>query len=286
MKRNPLLLLILIVAFSKSSVGQSISLPELGVCTSLDQSELLKTVGYTFIQPTVSEVLQPMISDSIFTSQVAKKSFVSISAVNIFIPGSIKTTGPEVNESTILKYATTVFERAQHLHIPLVVFGSGSSRQIPEGFDRDSAFVQFVNISKKLAALAAQHDVVLAIENQNRTECNFLNTLKECITVVQAVNHPNFLITADIYHMMRENESPSVIVEGADYIYHCDIGEKENRTAPGIAGDDFTPFFQALQKIEYGGKIALECRFKDLETELPLALKTIKEQWDMALKTP
>ncbi|MBE8723057.1 sugar phosphate isomerase/epimerase family protein [Sphingobacterium pedocola] len=275
------ILLLFAFAFQKASYAQS-TLPELGVCVSVAQSALVKKAGYTFIQPTVSEVLQPTMPDSSFHGEKVKNSEVSVSVVNVFIPGTIKTTGPEVDEAAVMNYATTVFQRAQRLNIPLIVFGSGASRHIPEGFNRDTAFVQFVHISKKLAALAAQYHVVLALESQNKEECNFLNTLKECIAVADAVNHPNFKITVDIYHMMRENEPAAVILEGAKYIYHCDIGEKENRTAPGVIGDDFTAFFSAFQKIGYTGKIALECRFKDLEAELPLALRTIREQWKTA----
>lgn len=93
-------------------------------------------------------------------------------------------------------------------------------------------------------------------------------------------------MTVDIYHMMREEEPASVILDGAKYVYHCDIGEKQERTAAGVAGDDFVPFFQAFQKIGYTGKIALECRFENLEQELPLAMRVIKEQWQAALDQP
>ncbi|GAB3013147.1 hypothetical protein GCM10027051_15540 [Niabella terrae] len=64
----------------------------------------------------------------------------------------------------------------------------------------------------------------------------------------------------------------------------CDIGEKATRSAPGVAGDDFTPYFRAFQKINYKGRIALECRFTDLNRELPLARRRIREQWAAARK--
>ncbi|GGH26070.1 sugar phosphate isomerase/epimerase [Sphingobacterium alkalisoli] len=283
MKKLKLFLLLSICVFQQVSYAQSANFPELGVCARLDQSPLVKKSGYTFIQPTVAEVLQPMIADSSFTSVKIDNSDVAVSVVNVFIPGTIKTTGPDVDEALIMNYATTVFKRAQRSNIPLIVFGSGASRHIPDGFDRDVALKQFVKVCKMLSTLAAQYDVVLALESQNKTECNFLNTLRECIGVAEAVNHPNFKITVDIYHMMRENEPASIILDGAKYIYHCDIGEKENRTAPGIMGDDFTPFFRAFQQIGYTGKIALECRFVDLEKELPLAMHTIRKQWQTAL---
>lgn len=277
-------LFIFIFSFvSYSLVAQTTKVPELGVCAPLTQAGLVAANGYTFIQPTVAETLQPFVADSVFDASRVKNSPVKVSVINVFIPGSIKTTGPDVDETKILDYARTVFRRADALDIRTIVFGSGASRRIPEGFDHDVAFQQFVDISKKLAVLAAEYNIVLALESQNKLECNFLNTLKECIAVADAVDHPNFKITVDIYHMFREDEPASVILEGARHIHHCDIGEKETRSAPGIAGDDFAPFFKAFQQIGYQGKIALECRFKDMETELPIALKTIHEQWQKAL---
>ncbi|WP_346237334.1 sugar phosphate isomerase/epimerase family protein [Niabella insulamsoli] len=259
--------------------------PVLGVCAKLSDAHLVKQAGYQFIQPTVGEVVKPLQPDTSYViAENISNPEVDIDVINVFIPGSIKTTGPEVDEDRTLDYAKTVFERAHQLKIRLIVFGSGASRMVPEGFSHDTAFEQFVSVSKKLAALAAKYDIVLALESQNKLECNFLNTVAECIKVARAVNHPNFRICVDIYHMMRENEPARVIMDGGPLVYHCDIGEKETRSAPGVAGDDFRPYFKAFQKIGYKGKIALECRFKDMERELPLAMKTIRSQWAEAAK--
>ncbi|MCH5721374.1 hypothetical protein [Niabella hibiscisoli] len=123
--------------------------PLLGVCANLDKSAVVNKYDYAFIQPTVSDALQPLQADSIFNNgEKIKKSDVKVLAANVFIPGSIKTTGPEVNEQRIIAYATTVFKRAQSQGIPIIVFGSGASRMIPEGFSKDSAFKQFVSIGK------------------------------------------------------------------------------------------------------------------------------------------
>jgi sugar phosphate isomerase/epimerase len=274
-----------LVILSSNLSAQSQNIPALGVCTTMENAELVSRNGFQFIQPTVAEVLQPFVADSVYDAAQILSSPTPVSVVNVFIPGSIKVVGPAVDEAQILNYAKTVFRRAEALGIQTIVFGSGASRRIPDGFDPDTAWQQFVGISKKLAALAATHNIILALESQNKLECNFLNTVKDCIEVADAVNHQNFKITIDIYHMFRENEPASIILDGAKHIHHCDIGEKETRSAPGIAGDDFVPFFKAFQQIGYTGKIALECRFKNMATELPMAMKTIHEQWQQALKS-
>ena len=243
-KGNCLIFIFLLLISADVCFAQSKHFPQLGVCAALDQAPLLQKHGYAFIQPTVTEALLPLQPDSIFKSgEKVRKSEVPVLAANVFIPGSIKTTGPEVDEAKIVAYATTVFQRAQALDIPIIVFGSGASRKIPDGFSKDAAFKQFVSIGKRLAPIAAQYNIVLALESQNKEECNFLNTVKECIDVARAVDHPNYKICVDIYHMMRENEPASVITEAGSLVYHCDIGEKATRSAPGVAGDDVFSYF-------------------------------------------
>jgi len=47
-------------------------------------------------------------------------------------------------------------------------------------------------------------------------------------------------------------------------------------------GDDFKPYLSALKKINYKGRVSLECRWKNMETELPVAVKTLQEQYQNA----
>src|SRR5690606_34003224 len=103
-------------------------------------------------------------------------------------------------------------------------------------------------------------------------------TFREAYEIAKAIDHPNFRLTVDIFHMLRENEGPEVILEAKEYIYHCDLAEKEERAAPGVYGQDFRPYFRALKEIGYKGKIAIECRWENIESELPVAVKTLKEQ--------
>src|SRR3546814_8974649 len=107
-----------------------------------------------------------------------------------------------------------------------------------------------------MAPLAEKYGIIICMENLNSKETNMINTFAEAYQIAKAIDHPNFRLTVDIYHMLMENESPRIIRKAAKYIYHCDLAEKEGRTAPGVHGQDFTPYFQALKDIGYQGKIA------------------------------
>ena len=260
---------------SASSMAQQLFRPELGVCASMKDAVLIERHGFTFIQPTVSEYLKP--NDPADSLRVSKH--FPVYACNIFLPGSLKAVGPEADHDGILAHAANTFAHARKTGVGIVVFGSGGSRQVPEGFDREEAIDQFTSLAGKLATLAAPYGVVICLENLNSGETNLFNTVEESYAIAKRVNHPNFKLLVDIYHMLRENESPQRIVEaGRDFVYHVDIAEKEKRSAPGVMGDDFRPYLRALREIGYTGKIALECRFNNMAVELPVAMKELTLQ--------
>lgn len=271
---------LLILLLPACMLAQEKFQPEIGVTGSLDNIPMLVKNGCTFIQPSVGSYLMPNESEDKFEKNLEKYADapIDIFACNSFIPGDLKSVGPEHHQAAVLEYAEKVFQRAQKADVEVIVFGSGSSRRIPEGFGKEEAVKQFVALGKKMAPLAQKYGIMICLENLNSTETNMINTFEEAYQVAKAIDHPNFRLTVDIYHMLKENESPAVILDAADYIYHCDLAEKEGRTAPGVQGDDFRPFFKALNDIGYKGKVAIECRWDDMDKELPSAVKTVREQ--------
>ena len=111
---------------------------------------------------------------------------------------------------------------------------------------------------------------MIALESLQSSETNFLNTVKAAGEIVRAVNHPNFRLNADIFHMMRENESPQSIIDYADVLAHCEIAEKQTRSLPGVMGDDFKPYLRALRKANYTGNIFIEGNTTNPVNDIPL----------------
>jgi len=87
---------------------------------------------------------------------------------------------------------------------------------------------QFVSLCKQLATAAEKYNVVISLEPLNTRECNFINSLIEGAEIVQAVNHENFRLLADIYHSahgeLRVHRTFQIM---ADLIYHTHIAEKK-----------------------------------------------------------
>lgn len=245
-------------------------LPELGVVSDYENGAILKQVGFQWLVESTSRMLSPIkYTEEEFEKNLDEinTSELPILAFNILIPGELKVVGPAVDQQAVLDYLEVVFQRGKRAGVSLFIWGSGGSRRVPEGFDHQVAREQFSSIAKDVAQLAARHEVVLALESLNSSETNFINTLEEALAIVQEVDHPNFRLCVDIYHMLREGEGPAIIHEAKGYVVYCEVAEKAERTAPGVVGEDFVPYFEALHQIGYSGKIMIECRWNNLASQ-------------------
>jgi sugar phosphate isomerase/epimerase len=254
--------------------------PELGVCTSLANAEMLSTHGFSYIEESVGGFLMPLKSEEEFNErlELALQLPIPIKACNSFIPGNLKSVGPDAVHDEILKYVETAFRRAQKAGIEVIVFGSGGSRSIPDGFSREEARKQFIELGKAMGPVAARYNVVVALEPLNTSEVNFINSVTEGGKIIEEIDHPNFMLLADIFHMMKENEGPESIIEYGHLIKHVHVAELEGRSAPGTHNEDLSPYYDALKQINYQGRISIEGRWENMEMQAPKAIKTIRQQ--------
>jgi sugar phosphate isomerase/epimerase len=261
--------------------AQQKQVPEIGVVQDIENDSLLQIFGYRYLVENTSKFLSPRtVSDEQFQEKlnILRKSRIPLYACNIFIPGDLKVVGPSVNESEVLAYVEKVFARAQQAHLTMIIWGSSGSRRVPDGFDRAKAKEQFIAIAQKIAAVASRYNIILALENLNTTEANFITTVKEALEIVKAVNHKNLRLCTDIYHMLKENESPDIILKAKGYVVYCEVAEKEGRTPPGVHGDNFRPYLSALKKIGFSGKIVIECRWENFENQGEPAYLELEKQ--------
>ncbi|MBP7180961.1 MAG: sugar phosphate isomerase/epimerase [Dysgonomonadaceae bacterium] len=257
-------------------------MPRMGICTRYSNAEMLQQAGYSYVEEGVGKFLIPDKSDEEFSAILddASRYSLPVEACNGFIPSSMKSVGPDAVHVHILQYMETAFKRAQQAGVEIIVFGSGGSRNIPEGFSRSEARRQFIDLCKQMAPIAKKYGVTVVLEPLNSKECNFVNSVAEGGEIVKAVNHPNFRLLADIYHMKMDNENPENIVKYGKLIKHVHIAEKQDRAVPGTYNEDFRPYFDALRKIDYKGRISIEAQWKDMQTQAPIAIETIKKQFN------
>jgi sugar phosphate isomerase/epimerase len=274
-------LLSVIVLLATSFNVQSQKMWEIGVVGEIEKDSLFHSAGFTCLIDNAGRLLSPKnVSDEQFESKLAmiKTSKIKLMGVNVFMPGDMKLVGPNVDEQRILDHATIVFKRCKSAGMKMVVWGSGGSRRIPDGFDPAKARKQFINIARKVSAIAKEYDIVMAFESLNSTETNFINTAEQALQLVKDVDHSNFRLNIDFYHMLMENEGPAIIGKAKKYVVHCELAEKEGRSAPGVHGQDFVPYFQMMKKINYKGKVVIECQWKDVNQQAASAYTEIEKQ--------
>ena len=260
---------------------QEENIPGIGVIQSIKKDSVMYASGYRFIEESVNNSFSPRnVSEAAFKENLKlfNRSKLNLYSCNVFIPGSLKLVGPLVDEKAVLGYVDTVLRRCRDAGVQIVVLGSGEARRIPAGYDSVKASKEFILLVRKMADLASAYGIVIAIENLNHRETNFVLSVSQAIDIVKAVNSPAFRLTVDIYHMLVEDEPAEVIEQSAGILAHCHIAEETDRAFPGKTGVDFRPYFKAMKKAGYRGKIMIECRWGDFDKEAAGALSYLKQQ--------
>jgi sugar phosphate isomerase/epimerase len=275
-----LVLLTVIVFLSLGFVSVKPDHPRIGIVTSLKQDSIAYAAGFRSIGESVRKMISPSLSDSELRTNLEdiKSAKCKVLMCNLFFPGSIKIAGPAVKERQVLGYVDSVLSMARKAGVKYIVLGSSGSRNIPENYDLDKAKVDFVALCKKMGQVAAKHKVTILLENLQKSETNFLTSLNAAADIVRRVDEPYFRLNADIFHMMREGESPKEIIAAGDLIKFCEIAEKEKRSLPGVAGDDFRPYLRALKQIGYQGFIFIEGNTNDPGRDIPISFKYLTNQ--------
>ena len=110
----------------------------------------------------------------------------------------------------------------------------------------------------RLADYATDKGINVNLEVVNRYETNIMNTGKEGLKFLEAVNRPNAYLHLDTYHMNIEEDGMSqAVLDAGDALGYVHIGES-HRGYLGSGNVDFDTFFTALKKINYSGPITFE----------------------------
>lgn len=253
---------------------------EIGICTSIHDAALAPADAFDFVEVNVQAFLVPEKPDEEFAPhlEAAKKFKKPVRAANCFLPGDLKCVGPSVDMGRLRRWGALAFARAQQVGIETIVIGSGASRKCPEGFDKEEAFEQFVELLREMGPLAEPHGVTVVVEPLNTGECNIINSLADGARAVEAADHPHVRLLADTYHMAKESEPATEIVKYGHVLAHVHVAELEGRAWPGKSREDGTPYYEALAEAGYAGRMSLECKFDDMPSEVGKSMIFLRDQ--------
>lgn len=249
-----------------------------GWCTGLKNLETAKAAGFDYVELGTSELAG--LSEADFEKAVAEITRVGlpVPVTNLFLPGTLKVTGPEVDPAAQMAYVTRAFDRLQRLGTTIVVFGSGGARRVPDGFPQDQAFDQLVAFGKRIAPAAQARGITVAIEPLRTQETNIINSAAEGLRLVEAIDHPAFQLMIDFYHLASEQEDPSIVQKAGTHLRHLHTANPQGRVFP-LAWEEYEygPFFAALRQSGYAARISVEGSSKDVAADAPKSIALLRE---------
>lgn len=200
---------------------------------------------------------------------------IKCEASNCFIPGSLKTTGDNVDYEALKKHVETGMKNGVKAGLETVVYGSGGSRGIPEGFPYNKAAEQITYFLKEIVApLAEKYGINVVIEPLY--DCNIINTVKEGCIFASTAGSKNIMGLADSFHMYRVGDDFQNIRDVKGYLGHAHTAEPTKRVYP--YENDGTDYHAFLSALEYAGcpRCSVEAGCTDFIKEAPVALKILR----------
>ena len=272
-----ILLTIGMVALSSTLGAHGASKVRVGYCTGLKNLEAAKAAGFDYVELSATEVAG--LSDADFEAATAKIKEVGLPtpAANLFVPASIRLTGPDTDPDAQMAHVKKVMSRLSKLGVDVIVFGSGGARRIPDGFAKEDAFKQLVDFGRRAANEAKPYNITIAIEPLRKQETNIINSAAEGLELVKAIDHPNFQLMIDFYHLASEQEDPAIVLRAKDHIRHLHTANPQGRVFPLKWEEfDYAPFFANLRAIGYDKRISVEGNTKDLAAEAPQSIALLR----------
>lgn len=238
-----------------------------------------RAIGLDYVELRVSDALSPLsVDEATFRERAGaiERLGLPVEAANVFLTPPVMVVGPDADLERFRAYATTAIERLAAIGASVVVWGSGPTRMIPEGFARDLAWEQLRARISLAAELCDRAGIKIALEALPRTAVNFVHQIGECCQLAEEIGSPAVGIVADNLHMMKEEDDYLVALRRcAARIIHVHVADSNGRAPSFGGGYDLSPFAATLRGLGYDGRVTIEARV-DHVNELPDALAFLR----------
>ncbi len=115
-----------------------------------------------------------------------------------------------------------------------------------------------VEAFKEISCYSEDKNVKIALETVTIMQTNFINTLEEGMELVEAVNHPNFKLMMDVFHLnLEEKDLFESIKRYCNQTIHVHLADN-NRRYPGHCGMDFDKVIKTFFECGYDNDFSVE----------------------------
>ncbi|MGN8646048.1 sugar phosphate isomerase/epimerase family protein [Gracilibacillus sp. HCP3S3_G5_1] len=249
---------------------------KIGCCASIEHMNLVAAAGFDFLECTVVSLVPENDADYEVIRKKYQASDLPIEVCNVFLPGHLKVTGNNVNETAMETYLSKAIPRVREVGADTIVFGSGGARSYPAHFSKIKAEKQLVQFLHIAAKYAEEQDITIVIEPLNRKESNIINNVPEAVELAKKVNHPSIRVLADFYHMEEEQEPLQHIADAGSLLGHIHVADSD-RLAPGTGRYPYEAFVNYLKEVNYRKRISVECDWMNFEEEAVRSYRFFKK---------
>lgn len=256
---------------------------KLGVCTGLENAGILAELGFDYIETGLAAVAAMNPEDFSRAQETLLGSGLRCEAMNVMLPGELPVVGPEVKPERVEDYLARAFARAARLGAQVIVFGSGGSRRVPEGFSWAGAWRQLRDYLTLADRQAGAQGLQIAIEPLRREECNILNRVSEAVELAAVLELPHVGVLGDTYHMWSGGEPLAVLAEADSLLRHVHIACPEGRRFPkeddpADRRGEYQALFQILEEMGYPGRVSIEAGSERLAEDAAASLRLLRER--------
>lgn len=226
--------------------------------------QILSELKFDGIEIPASLQINPMQTskeDRMKMKELVNSHGLKIVAANVIYPrGFLHTSEDEKIRRKSVEYTWKLAEAASEVEIPILVWGSGHARNIPQNLTREKGYEYNLSVLKEAAKAGSEFGVIFAIEPLSRNETNFINTIEEALDISEKVNSDSIKILADIRHMIREElDVEESFNRAKDKIVHIHLADN-NGKVPGRGIIDFSKILRIINNINYNGYLSIEAR--------------------------
>lgn len=156
------------------------------------------------------------------------------------------------------EYLVALAQACRDLGGRVMVFGSPRQRSLLPGIAPAQAFDFAVDTFRRAMPFVAACGVTIGMEPLSPAETDFVTTVDQAQTLIDAVDHPHFGLHLDVKAMSSEpTPVPELIRRHAAHAAHFHVNDANGR-GPGFGATDFVPILQALDDVGYDRWVSLE----------------------------
>lgn len=243
-----------------------------GICTGIENAGLLASLGYDYIELSVTKTMQ-IEPEALKTYRAGLgASGIAAETFNILFPKTMNLVDGSVSREELRAYLGQAMELIASFDGKVVVFGSGKCRTCPPEIKYIDAYQRLVEAFQVTGEAAAEHGIQVVIEPLSRKETNMICTVAEGALLQNDVARENVGLLADYFHVCANHDNVADIASIKEF-GHIHIASGNGRRYPlPDDGEDYTGLFKALKAIGYDGRMSIEGKTDNIEADAKAAL--------------